>query len=38
MEPTKLQELKKIEMRTNREWILWFGERLSDLTSQIAKK
>ena len=30
MEPTKLQELKKKEMRTNRECILWFRERLSD--------
>ena len=38
MEPTKFQELKKIEMKTNRESILWFSKRLSDLTSQIAKK
>ena len=38
MEPTKIQELKKKEMRTNRELFLWFSERLSDLTSQIAKK
>ena len=37
MEDTNLQELKKIENDTNREWILWFSERCSDLRSQIAK-
>ena len=37
MEPTKLQELKKKEMRTNREGILWFSERCSDLTNKIDK-
>ena len=37
MEDTKLQELKKKEHETNRECILWFSERCSDLRSQIAK-
>ena len=37
MEDTNLQELKKLENETNRERILWFSERCSDLTSQIAK-
>ena len=37
MEDTKLQELKKMENETNRELILWFSERCSDLRSQIAK-
>ena len=37
MEDTNLQELQKIKNVTNREWILWFGERCSDLRSQIAK-
>ena len=37
MEDTNLQELKKIENVTNREWFLRFSERDSDLASQIAK-
>ena len=37
MEDTNLQELKKIENVTNKEGFLRFGERCSDLTSQIAK-
>ena len=37
MEGTKLGELKKMENGTNRERILWFSERGSDLRSQIAK-
>ena len=37
MEDTNLQELIKMENGTNRECILWFSERVSDLSSQIAK-
>ena len=37
MEDTDLEDLKKIENETNREWILWFSERCSDLRSYIAK-
>ena len=37
MEDTNLQELKKIEKGTNRECILCFSERSSNLRSQIAE-
>ena len=37
MEDTNHQELKKMENVTNRECFLWFGERCSNLRSQIAK-
>ena len=37
MEDTNLKELKKIDNETNREQILGFSERCSDLRSQIAK-
>ena len=36
-EDTNLQELKKIENATNREYILWFSERISDLRSRFAE-
>ena len=37
MEGTKLQELKKKENGTNREWILWLSKKGTNLRSHIGR-